>query len=84
VIVGLHGDHHLPQACQDLLRLSQRQPQLGDIAEATKRPDTHHVDNPGRSIDLRFNQSHGLLEDGTVLDRLKTAARRSAGACGPS
>ena len=39
MIVGLDGDDRLLQARQDLLRLSQRQPQLGDLAEATKWPD---------------------------------------------
>ena len=34
VIVGLHGDHRLLQARQDLLCLGQRQPQLRDIAES--------------------------------------------------
>jgi hypothetical protein len=48
VIVGLHGDHHLLQARQDLLRLSQRQPQLRDLAEATKWPDILYIDDPGR------------------------------------
>jgi len=46
VIVGLNGDNHLLQARQDLLRLSQRQPQLRDLAEATKWSDIQHIDHP--------------------------------------
>jgi hypothetical protein len=31
---------------QDLLRLNQRQPQLGDLAEATEWPDIEYIDAP--------------------------------------
>jgi hypothetical protein len=34
------------QARQDLLRLGQCLSQLRDIAEFTKKPDIHHVDDP--------------------------------------
>jgi hypothetical protein len=57
VIVGLDGDDRLLQARQDLLRLSQCQPQLGDLAEATKWPDTQYIDDPCRTIDPGFNQA---------------------------
>jgi hypothetical protein len=43
VIVGLDGDYRQPQARQNLLRLSQRQPQPRDLAEATKWPDFLHI-----------------------------------------
>jgi transposase len=57
VIVGLHGDHRLLQARQDLLCLGQRQPQVRDIAESTERPDIRYVDHPCRTVDPRFNQA---------------------------
>ena len=57
VIVGLHRDYGLLQARQDLLRLSQRQPQLRDLAEATTWPDMLHIDDPCRTIDPCFNQA---------------------------
>jgi hypothetical protein len=57
VIVGLDGDGRLLQARQDLLRRSQRQPQLRDPAEASKWPDTQYIDDPCRTIDLGFNQA---------------------------
>ncbi len=57
VIVRLDRDYRLPQARQDLLRLSRRQPQLRDLAEATKGPDILHIDDPCRTIDPCFNQA---------------------------
>src|SRR6267154_1020921 len=57
VIVSLDGNYCLLQARQDLLRLSQRQPQLRDLAEATKWPDIQYIDDPCRTIDPCFNQA---------------------------
>jgi hypothetical protein len=65
VFVGLDGDDRLLQARQDLLRLSQRQPQLGDIAEATKWPDIQYIDDPCRTIDPGFNQAQDPLHPRT-------------------
>jgi hypothetical protein len=55
VTVGLNGDDRLLQARQDLLRLSQRQPQLRDLPEATKWPDIQYTDDPCRTVDPCFN-----------------------------
>jgi len=58
--VGLHGDHDLLQACQDLFRLGQCQPQLRDIAEITKRSISRRnrsaVPCPARSFDAPFGE----------------------------
>jgi len=58
--VGLHGDHDLLQACQDLFRLGQCQPQLRDIAEITKRSISITSITRG-AVDRGFNQApaHG-------------------------
>ena len=53
MIVGLNGDDRLPQARQDLLRLSQRQPQLCGLPEATKWPDIQYIDDPSRTMGSR-------------------------------
>jgi hypothetical protein len=57
VVVCLDGDHHLLQACKDLLRLRQCQPQLRDVAEVTKRSNIHDVKDPRRAVDPGFDQA---------------------------
>jgi hypothetical protein len=56
VIVGLDGNYRLLQARQDLLRLSQRLPQLLGLAEATRWSDILHID-PYETVDPCFNQA---------------------------
>jgi hypothetical protein len=67
VIVSLDGDRLL-QARQNLLRLSQRQAQFGDIAEVTQRPDIYDVDNPcGLSISVSTKRkTHAIHEPPTA------------------
>jgi hypothetical protein len=64
VIVGVDGDDRLLQTRQDLLRLSQRQPQLRDLAGATEWPDILHIDAPaGPSIPVSTKRkTHPIRE----------------------
>ena len=77
MVVGLNGDHHLLQAREDLLRLGQCQPQLGDIAEVTKRPDIHYVDiRGGLSIPVSTKRkTHPIHEPQGFMGRSSPAAR---------
>jgi hypothetical protein len=57
VIFSLHLYHRLLQACQDLLCLQQPQLKVRDIAKSAVRSDISHVDDPGRAVEARFNQT---------------------------
>jgi hypothetical protein len=44
VITSLRCDHRMLHASQKLFRLSQRQPEIGDIAKTARPTELHHID----------------------------------------
>jgi hypothetical protein len=56
VVASLRGDHALLNVREQLLRLSQRQPQAGEITKIIRPADHHHVGASGLTIKPDFNQ----------------------------
>jgi hypothetical protein len=70
VIVGLRGNDHLLNSRQQLLALSQRQTQVGDIAKTTRPADLCHIEASGLTIDAGSNQQQNPLHRQTPSNML--------------